>query len=271
MHGAYAQSLFYSGWLRESLEAIASGLELLQYSHSSAASEEQAAYIRRRVGFDVGHWLHGMKTLVLVWLGKFEDADAAIADMERFKDDVAVVQFIPHLAATDLAYWREDPIAGLHHAEVLAHYSTRSRLPFLRVTALIGAGKASAAAQDFDAALASFREALTYARRTRAGLELEPSLLSVIADVTYRSGATAQAEALASDAIKLACERTNRIAECHATLVRARLLFGSGSTAEAKPLLSRAAQLIDVSGATVFEPMLKHTRGLLSERPKTAG
>jgi class 3 adenylate cyclase/tetratricopeptide (TPR) repeat protein len=271
VHGAYAQSLFYSGRLRESLRAIASGLELLQHPHLSSASEEQAAYIRQRVGFDVGHWLHALRTLVLVWLGRFADADAAIADMQQFKDNVAVVQFIPHLAATDLAYWREDPIAGQYHAGLLAHYAASSRLPFLRVTALIGSGKASSAAHDFDAALKSFREALTYARRTRAGLELEPPILSMIADVTCRSGAPAEAAGLAAAATELARERTNRVAECHASLVRATALLGSGShgsAGETEPLIARAEQLIEISGAAVFEPMLKRAQRLVSDHPK---
>ena len=132
VHGAYAQSLFYAGLLRNSLTMIASGLELAQHPRVSPASEKQAAYIRARVGFDVAEWLQGLRTLVLVWLGRFEEAGAAIAHIDQAKEDVPIVQFIPHLAATDLAYWRGDPIEGRHHAQVLSEYATRSRMPFLQ-------------------------------------------------------------------------------------------------------------------------------------------
>ena len=86
----------------------------------------------------------------------------------------------------------------------------------------------------------------------------------MIADATYRQGAVSQAADLARDAINLARERTNRIAECHATLVNAKVLLGSksGASASAGPLLARATQLVDVSGAAVFEPDLRDLRRL---------
>jgi len=266
VHGGHAQGLWYAGKLREALRTIASGLELLRNSRSSPASEEQEAYIRRRVGFDVGHWLHGLKTVILVWLGKFTDADAAITAMAWFENVAVVVQSIPHQAAADMAYWRHDPIAGHYHAEVLDHNASRSRLPYLRVLALIASGRACSAAQDFDAALESFHEALSYARRTRAGLEHEPIVLSTMADVTYRSGAADKAAALANDAIELARARTNRVAECQALLVRATALLDTSSryaSAQAGPLLARAEQLVDVTGAAVFKPMLRRTQSLI--------
>jgi tetratricopeptide (TPR) repeat protein len=266
VYAAHAQALFYSGRLHEAARTIEAGLELLRDASASAASAEQSAYISQRTGFDVGHWLHALRPLVLVWLGKFTDANAAIADIARFQNDAMVVKYLPHFAATDMADWRQDPVTAKHHASVLDDYARRSRLPYLQVAALIGSGRASSAAQDFDGALALFHEALTVMRRTRAGLEWEPILLSTIADLTYRSRAAGQAAVLASNAIELARARTNRVAECLALLVRAMALLDarSRSTAmQARPLLARAEQLIDLSGAAVFEPMLRRTRSMI--------
>jgi len=57
------------------------------------------------------------------------------------------------------------------------------------------------------------------------------------------------------------------VAECHATLVWAAALLDAGSTGamtRVEPLLARAEELIEESGAVVLLPMLQ---GLLSRRP----
>src|ERR1700744_255005 len=100
----YAQSLVRAGRLREALSSIDTGLERLRVCRCSATHLEQTAYIRGRTGIDADYWLRALRPLVLVWLGRFTDADAAIAGMEQRKGELADVRFIPHMAATDMAY-----------------------------------------------------------------------------------------------------------------------------------------------------------------------
>lgn len=272
MHGAYAQALFYSGWLRESIKTVEAGIDLLKHRDSSAESDEEAAYINGRVGFDVGHWLHSFRPLILAWLGRFNEANAAIADAARFRHSMPVVQFLPHFAAIHMADWLQDRMMATHHEAALEEFAERSRLPYLRVSALIGFGRASSAGQDFDTALRFFREALALARRSRAGLEYEPILLSTIADMTYRCGAVTDAAVLADDAIELARKRTNRVAECQALLVRAMALLSAGSQSaagQAEPLLVQTERLIEISGAAVLEPTLRRARSMMVDPYKS--
>lgn len=268
LHGTHAQSLVRAGLLREALATIEAGTELLRTCRFSEAHEEQATYIRGRAGFDPGQWLRALRTLVLVWLGRFGEAGAAIAETGKYESD-ATVQFIPHMAGTDMAYWREDPVAGSHHATAISEQAERSQLPYMRVMALIGLGKARTAERDFEGALASYDEALGYARSTRAALDFEPQLLSLITDATHRAGAIEDAVALGGAAIELAQARTHRLAECHASLVGAMALLETGLSnagVRAEALLSHAEELIEISGAGVFEGMLAQARALLESR-----
>jgi hypothetical protein len=92
--------------------------------------------------------------------------------------------------------------------------------------------------------------------------------------VTYRSGAADKAAALAGDAIQLARTRTNRIAECQALLVRATALLDSRSSrtaAQAEPLLARAEQLVEISGTSIFRPMLDRAQSFLARSYRLRG
>jgi class 3 adenylate cyclase/tetratricopeptide (TPR) repeat protein len=274
LHGMYAQSLVRAGRLREALSSIDTGLERLRACRCSATHLEQTAYIRGRTGIDADYWLRALRPLVLVWLGRFTDADAAIAGMEQRKGELADVRFIPHMAATDMAYWLQDPAAGKQHAAMISALAEQSKSHYMRVMAMLGSGKAMTAGEDFEAALSSFKEALRYARSRHAALDFEPQLLSLIADVTYRNGANDEALVLAFDAIKIAQDKTNRVAECHASLVGVMALLATGARgaeSRAASLLAAAEQLVEISGAGAFDRMLARARSLVERSDDAKG
>ena len=274
LRGGLAQGLFWSGNLREALSIADAALAGLHDTRASPENQEQAVYMRQRLGFEVDHWLQALRTQTLAWLGRFADAQASITELEQFPDRPASVQYIPHHVATEIAYWRGDPLAGKRHAAVVADYAERTRLPYLQVIALISQGRASATAGDFGAATTLLRQALDHARRTRAALEHEAILLSTIAEVTFCSGDAPEAAALAAQAISVAAKRTNRLAECHASLVRVLALlepWSSRAAAQAQPLLAQAEQLVDITGASVFEPMLKRAQRAIERSHHACG
>jgi adenylate cyclase len=266
LHGTHAQALWLSGRPRDALRMVEAGLALFASSTPRTEREESEFEAFRRSGFDPKHWLHAQKARFYVWLGRFKEAEAAIALMELMETtfgEVAVVKFIPHLAAAELGFWQQSAPLAQRHATLLTDYAERLRLPYLRVAALFADGLAASAAADFDTAIVSMQKALSFARHSNAGLEFEPLLLSAIAGATLQAGAALKAATLAADAMKIGQQRTNRIAECQASLVWASALLHDGSQnaiARARPLLARAEELIDASGAVVFEPMAIHVR-----------
>jgi adenylate cyclase len=271
LHGTHAQALWLSGRPRDALRIVETALGFMVSSESRTDREDAGFDFRRLIGFDPGHWLHAQQARLLVWLGRFAEAEAAIDDLERMEasvGEVAVVKFIPHLAAAEMGFWTANAKLAKRHADLLADYSDRVRLPYLRVAALFADGLASSARSDFTRAASSLREALSFARSSNAGLEFEPLMQSVHAEATYRKGAAAEAAALARDAIAVSQQRTNRIAECHASLTWAAAMLeagAGGSVARTEPLLARAEELIEESGAVILEPLL---RQVLSSRDR---
>lgn len=102
-------------------------------------------------------------------------------------------------------------------------------------------------------------------RQTKASIELEPQLLAGFADCHSRMGEPERAAAIAAEAIELARRRSTRLAECRAAIIRAAALLaqrGSTSRDEALRLFRLAEQLIEVTGARIYEPLL------IEERPE---
>ena len=269
LHGLHAQALLLAGKLREALQTNEAGLGIVAAPGSQVDSDGVGLKIGQIIGFDPGHWLRAQRTRLLVWLGRFDEADAAIAALdgiEATNGQIAVVQFIPQLAALEMAVWRGDAETAERRAAVLADYVDRFPMPYLRVIALVGRGIAKSATGEFAQAQSLLREALDYARHARSGLEYEPLLLSTIADVVWRAGLAVQAAGAAREAIDVAQRRTNRIAELHASLVRAIALVETGApgtVAQARSLATQAENLFDVTGAAAFKPLLTRARSLI--------
>jgi len=137
----------------------------------------------------------------------------------------------------------------------------QSAMPYIRVAAMACAGLAKGTAGDFAAGARGLREAIDFARHARAGLEFEARMLADFADVLYRAGDLDAALEASEEAITVAKRRTDRVAECHASLVRGMTLaVAGGDDVEANRLLEHAEQLLSVSGAGFFKPRLVQLR-----------
>ena len=181
----------------------------------------------------------------------------------------AVVQFIPHFASVELALGMGNPALARPHAAKVAELAEQSGTPYLRVAAIVSAGLVKAAAGEFGAGAELLREAIDFARSARAGLEFEARMLADFADVLYRAGDLDAALAAVDEAVAVARRRTDRIAELHATLLRGLVLADAGDAKndkEVSELILRAEELLNVTGAAVFEPRLTQLRSGLEQR-----
>jgi adenylate cyclase len=91
------------------------------------------------------------------------------------------------------------------------------------------------------------------------GLESEARLVAHLADCHERAGDFGLAITVAGEAIEVARRRTDRVAELHASIVMADVLFSINDTArrEAMEHFCRAKYLCNVTGAAFFEPSLR--------------
>jgi tetratricopeptide (TPR) repeat protein len=175
--------------------------------------------------------------------------------------DPAVIQFIPHFAAVEMAWWQGDAAGAQRHAARVGEFAEQTAIPYLRVAAANCCGLAHSAAHDYSEAAAELQGALHFARRATAGLEFEARLLADLADTLYRAGEIEKAAERAEEGIEIARQRTHRIPECHASLTRAAALLTIGGNREAaEELLERAEGLINRCGAELFRSQLTRAR-----------
>jgi adenylate cyclase len=218
------------------------------------------------VGFDVEKWIKCQRARLLLWLGRFEEAEAWLADacqVDETSTDTAVVQYIPHLALVELACYRNEPATARRHAEQIVAYAELSDAPYLRVQAPLAVALAKTASGDFVGAARDLQDALNFARGANAGLELEPRLLAELSYAEYCGGDTTEAARTAQMSIALAQRRAHRIVECQASMVRAAGLAPADRAAtrrEVSDLFRRADHLIDLTGAALLAPRLEMLR-----------
>ena len=94
-------------------------------------------------------------------------------------------------------------------------------------------------------------------------------MLADLADALYRAGDREAASVAADEAVAVARRRTDRIAELHATLLRGLVLVDADDVENEKEvgeLILRAEELLNVSGAAIFEPRLRQLRSWLEQR-----
>jgi class 3 adenylate cyclase/tetratricopeptide (TPR) repeat protein len=213
------------------------------------------------LGYSVEHWVMSLRARILLRLGRFDEAREILMALIAIEQTLVdpTVQFGPHFGLVDLAWCLGDPRLAKHHAACVAEIAERHGSAYLRVFALAAAGIAKSVEQDFIGAIADFREGLNIARTTKAAMEYECEMLASIADCQFQASAFEPALRSAREAIAIAQQRSSRLPECRASITCGAALLaleGDGQLSQAEALFNRANELIALSGATIYRPML---------------
>jgi class 3 adenylate cyclase/tetratricopeptide (TPR) repeat protein len=246
------QAYGHAGKLREALRA-------------SDAALERIADIRKShealIGFSVKRWVESLRARLLVRMGSFDDAKQSIAKListEKEYPDPAV-QFIPHLAAVELAWLSRDERLADPHSRRIEEIGASSGIPYVAVYGAACRGLAFSLAGDHVAATAKLESAIRLATEAYAGLEYEGEMLALLAEVHLRGDSPTAAFRMAEKGIAVAAERRARLAECRASIVLG-LTLNMGklhhSSYQAGDLFARARRLIDETGAKAFATLL---------------
>jgi adenylate cyclase len=270
LKGLLGQANMLAGLVSDTLKANSAALDLIDDERRGKAGIVLGLTVGQMVGFDVPYWLKCLQIRPLVMLGRFSEADERLARL--FQTDPAdaepVHQGIPHFSAVELAWFRNDTLAAMRHANHVARFATQAGNPYWFVVASFCQGLAASTSGDFMEADGFFQQALDASRRGRAGLEFEPRILAFQADNRMRAGDPRRAAEVAAEAIGVARRKADRLAECHASLVAASACLtrsGSQDTEEAPGLLNRANALIDETGAKAYEAMMLRVRAQASD------
>jgi class 3 adenylate cyclase/tetratricopeptide (TPR) repeat protein len=217
------------------------------------------------LGYSVEHWATGLRGRILVRLGRFEESekcfDLLLGIEENLLDPTA--RLIPHLGYVDLAWCLGDPALAERHALRLAQIAEKHESPYLQVFAFACIGTAKSVAGDFAAAARDFVAGLEFLRKTKAAMEYEPEILASLADCHHQNDEPGRAIEIAKEAIRIAQQRNARLPECRASITCGEALIaesGVSAVDEAKALFARAEELIRVTGACIYEPLLARAR-----------
>ena len=251
----------FRGVLHEALAANDAALETIAAQQDMDRHVALGLTANQLLGFNIEQWIKCYRTLILVRLGLFEEAESWLAKVTQVDPDHVdyVVQFIPHVAQVELAWWRGDPRLAELHAGLVVEYALKAKAPYLRAYGTVATAMARSTAGDFAGAADILHRGLMLARQASAGRELEPRMLSELADAQLGAGDAHAASATAAEAITLARRRTHRISEAHACMTRARALLLTNEEApdeDPKALLMRAKHLIEISGVRVLDRLL---------------
>jgi len=217
------------------------------------------------LGLNVAQWMQALRGRILVRLGNSKEAERYLQEVLEIEQSLLdpAVQFIPHLAYVDLAYFRGDTSLAEEHASRIVQIAEKGRSPYLQVYALGCMGAAKTLGRDFSGGVRTLTDGLQFARTAKAALEFEPEIMASLADCHYQSGNFGQAIVVAREAIELARGRGARMAECRAAITCASALYGSHGLkgqADTRAMFARAEDLIRITGACVFSERMARER-----------
>ena len=275
LNGLLCQANMLAGFLSHALSANSAAQDLIDDKRRGKAGIVLGLTVGQMVGFDVPYWLKCLHVRPLVMLGRFSEADERLARLFQTDpvDAEPLHQGIPHYYAVELAWFRNDTLAVMRHANQVAHLATQAGNPYWFVVASYCQGMAASTAGDFVTADDFFQRALDACRRGRAGLEYEPRILAFQADNLMRAGDSGRAGETAAEAIGVARRKADRLAECHASLVAAEAHLAQNDSQhaqETRSLLMRASALIDETGAEAYEAMMLRVRAQASDEKNLA-
>lgn len=178
------------------------------------------------LGFNLKHWLLGLRAQTLTLLGRGEEArgllDRLLQSEEHALDTLHRV--MAHATYVELARIESDGAVAQRHARIADDLAQASSSPYLRVYSLGCLGLAALTANDCEQAVTDFTAGLRLAKEQRLGMENEPRLLAELALALSHLGDHTATMETAQKAISVARRRNARISECQAQIVYSMIL-----------------------------------------------
>jgi class 3 adenylate cyclase/tetratricopeptide (TPR) repeat protein len=260
-----SQAYLLAGLLRESLDANNTAMAAIDEQSQASGGVVLGLNASQIFGFDVAQWVRCLRTRTLVLLGRFNEAEECLATALQANKSKAipVVQYHAHLAAVEMAFHRGNVSMARSHAKEVDGCASQSGMSYLVTAARLCRALVKFAEQDFNSASDDLYDALTIARKSRTGLEIEARLLSYLADALDCAGQQERAAEVAKEAIEVAQRRTDRVAELHAHIVAANAQFAGCAIKpglRAEEHLQRAKALLDSTAAEIFAARLLDPR-----------
>jgi adenylate cyclase len=257
---ALSQAYGWAGLLKHALAASDAALQGLPYVER---------FDHEFLGYNVEHWVLTLRARILVRLGRLAEGQRCLDDLLKIEPELSdpTVQFIPHLGYVDLAWSRGDADLAATHAHRICEIGEKTGIPYLRVYGFACTGTAKALAKDFESAVREFVAGLQFMHQAKASMGFEAEVLASLAEAYLRLGQVEQASKSAAEAIEISKQRATRLAECRASIVRAAAVAacqGPDWFDEVELLFRRAQELIEMTGAGIYAPLLSQEREKLA-------
>jgi hypothetical protein len=208
-------------------------------------------------------WLYA-----LVWMGRFGEAEREARRSREVAKQHQQLDILCYMEAgiVFLARLGGNITQPLDHARNAIELAEQIGNAGARVFASWALGMAHGLAEDWSASIATLESGVTLGRGNRAGLFIEPMLLTALAESYVGAGDLELAQARASEALRLAEQRGTRTLEIEAQLAvaRARCAEGVSARPAVEAALERALALIRETGARGFEPQVYLERATLA-------
>ena len=156
-----------------------------------------------------------------------------------------------------VAEYAGDSDSALRSAQQAVEAAEKIGLPWYRVLAYAGLGRARALLREWREAFSAFEVSAANIRQGRLGLAEEPLLLAYLADAISHLGDHERAATTAEKAVALARERSVVLFEMPALVMLSRVLLRceiAEARSRTREALTRVLDLVDETGARAFEP-----------------
>lgn len=255
---ALSQAYAWAGLLEQGLAANDAAL-------LGVASIDQ--FDREFIDFSIEQWVLGIRVRLLIRMNRLEEARVYLQQMlssDEGLNDPVIGQIAHHLHVEFAAFTQNSALAQ-EHVAVVVSLAQQYASPYSKVFALWCSGLAETSAGNLAAAQHSFSKALELIASTKVAVEFEAEIRASLAECHYKLGDLDLALEAAKENIGISKPRNNRLAECRALIVWGSVLGQKTDTAswqDALALFNQAEQLIDLTGAKIYEQVL------LSERKR---
>ena len=254
-------ALRLAGWTREALRANSDAMDQARQIDKLES---------KLLGFDIERWLTVMRCQILVTLGRFADARSYLDQMLQVNPGRGdLTHHVANITYVELAWAEGDAQFAEKLATKAFSIAVDSGSPYARVYAQASRGLAHIASGQFDLAIEDLSEAVSFARRRKAGLEIEPRILAELAYAHCLKSDFKDAWRLASEAIDIATSRCARVPQCLGHIIRARVLHSGQETIDAE--LGKAEALMAQTGAVIYQPLIRDLKAKLGLRATMPG